>query len=203
MKRAPDADGLVLSLHRFATHTDESMRQLVSVEPNLQAAGAESPGACVSSPDRRCAASVCKQPVRMLCKGGVDSRLANYGVCRRRVRTCSSVLRHTFQVWTAVLVPQLLCSANVLTVSWAWQAPVWSPTLVPALSGTALLRSGQHHTLALTHAGALLSAGRPTYGRLGRAGVDVGSDDAVPAAAPVEGLEGVEIAGVAAGAHIG
>ncbi|KAK9838520.1 hypothetical protein WJX81_004867 [Elliptochloris bilobata] len=77
--------------------------------------------------------------------------------------------------------------------------PVWSPALVPALAGATLLRSGQHHTLALSASGAVLSAGRPTYGRLGRSGVDPASDDAVPAAAPIEGLEGVEVSGIAAG----
>jgi len=77
---------------------------------------------------------------------------------------------------------------------------VWAPTPVPALAGAALVRPGQHHTLALAASGALLSAGRPTYGRLGRAGADPASDDALPAPAPVEGLDGVDVAGAAAGA---
>ena len=36
--------------------------------------------------------------------------------------------------------------------------------------------SGEHHTLALTTDGTLLSFGRPTYGRLGRPDVDVETD---------------------------
>lgn len=82
----------------------------------------------------------------------------------------------------------------------AAQAPVWSPAHVPALAGARLVRPGQHHTLALAASGGLLSAGRPTYGRLGRAGADPASDDALPAPAPVEGLDGVEVVGLAAGA---
>lgn len=81
------------------------------------------------------------------------------------------------------------------------QEPRWSPTLVPALAGARLLRSGQHHTLALTRASAVLSAGRPTYGRLGRSGVDPASDDPLPEAGPVEGLGGVQVSNLAAGAR--
>ncbi len=44
-------------------------------------------------------------------------------------------------------------------------APVYAPTLVKALEGkdVARIRSGQHHTLALTHAGAVQQGG---YGRV-------------------------------------
>ena len=38
---------------------------------------------------------------------------------------------------------------------------------------------GDHHTLAVTQTGQLLSFGRPTYGRLGRTDVDVNSDDPI------------------------
>lgn len=79
------------------------------------------------------------------------------------------------------------------------QEPRWSPTLVPALAGATLVRSGQHHTLALMRTGAVLTAGRPTYGRLGRSGVDPASDDPLPEANPVEGLDGVQVSGLAAG----
>ena len=79
------------------------------------------------------------------------------------------------------------------------QEPRWSPTPVPALAGATLLRSGQHHTLALMRTGAVLSAGRPTYGRLGRGGVDPASDDPRPEANPVEGLDGVQVSSLAAG----
>ena len=81
------------------------------------------------------------------------------------------------------------------------QEPRWAPTAVPALAGAALLRAGQHHTLALTRAGAVLSAGRPTYGRLGRRGVDPALDDPLPIPGPVEGLDGVQVSGLAAGAR--
>ncbi len=40
------------------------------------------------------------------------------------------------------------------------------------------LSSGEHHTLALTADGTLLSFGRATYGRLGRTDVDVAGDTA-------------------------
>ena len=83
----------------------------------------------------------------------------------------------------------------------AGQAPVYAPALVRALSGrqVASVRSGQHHTLVLTRQGELLSFGRPTYGRLGRKGVDVAADAACPEVEKVEGLEGVKVAGAAAG----
>ena len=45
----------------------------------------------------------------------------------------------------------------------------------------------------------LLSFGRPTYGRLGRKDVNPSSDDAVPEAMLVDGLDGVPVSGMAAG----
>ena len=80
-------------------------------------------------------------------------------------------------------------------------APVFAPTLVKALAGRSVagVRGGQHHTLALTRGGGLLSFGRPTYGRLGQRGADVASDAACPEPQPVDGLAGVRVAGGAAG----
>ena len=85
--------------------------------------------------------------------------------------------------------------------------PLYAPALVKALEGKGvrLIRPGQHHTLFLTEAGALLSAGRPTYGRLGRRGLDTSSDEAVPTPAEVEtqdsGMAGASVSGLAAGDH--
>lgn len=45
----------------------------------------------------------------------------------------------------------------------------------------------------------LYAFGRPTYGRLGRDDVGASSDDAVPDAKPVSNLDGIKIAGMAAG----
>jgi hypothetical protein len=80
------------------------------------------------------------------------------------------------------------------------QEPIYSPALVKALEGkdVVLARPGQHHTLFLTRDGALLSCGRPTYGRLGRAGVDTASDEAMAEPAAVD-LGAATIAGLAAG----
>lgn len=47
----------------------------------------------------------------------------------------------------------------------------------------------------------LYSFGRPTYGRLGREDVGASSDDAVPEAKPVDNLDGVSVAGMAAGTY--
>ncbi|GAB4814630.1 hypothetical protein N2152v2_001676 [Parachlorella kessleri] len=80
-------------------------------------------------------------------------------------------------------------------------APVYAPTLVKSLGGkeVAAVRSGQHHTLAITATGELLSFGRPTYGRLGQKDAEVGADSACPEPKRVDGLEGVQVAGAAAG----
>ena len=47
--------------------------------------------------------------------------------------------------------------------------------------------------------GQLLSFGRPTYGRLGRLDVAASSDNAAYEAMPVDGLDGLAIAGMSAG----
>mmetsp|Transcript_34102 Transcript_34102/g.85402 ORF Transcript_34102/g.85402 Transcript_34102/m.85402 type:complete len:469 (-) Transcript_34102:211-1617(-) len=80
---------------------------------------------------------------------------------------------------------------------------LWVLTEPPSLKGhapVAWAKGGQHHTLvALAGGRGMLSMGRPTYGRLGRSGVDVTSDEPVPAPGAVEGLEGIELGGGAAG----
>ncbi|KAL3156070.1 hypothetical protein ABBQ32_013058 [Trebouxia sp. C0010 RCD-2024] len=97
--------------------------------------------------------------------------------------------------------------------TWAWglnnygqlgmpgQEPVMTPQVVPSLQGQNVIqvRGGQHHALALTQEGQLLSFGRPTYGRMGRLDVSPKSDDCVPEAKPVDNLPGVTVAGMAAG----
>lgn len=80
-------------------------------------------------------------------------------------------------------------------------APVYKPTEVKALReyDVSAVRSGQHHTLVVTKEGKLLSFGRPTYGRLGQRNAEVSADAACPEVRPVDGLEGVTVAGAAAG----
>lgn len=79
-------------------------------------------------------------------------------------------------------------------------APYWELTHVPGLNNTiAHVKGGQHHTLALSKNGELVSFGRPTYGRLGRADAPVGDDVAMPDPAHVGGLDGVRVVGMAAG----
>lgn len=75
------------------------------------------------------------------------------------------------------------------------------PTRVAGADGVVKVFPGQHHTLFLTSDKGLLSCGRPTYGRLGQRGADVGSDVGSPTLAPVDGdaLEGRRVAGAAAG----
>ena len=106
---------------------------------------------------------------------------------------CSTSLRHTYRV--------AVSGARA-------QALIFAPLLVKALEGKGvrLVRPGQHHTLFLTEAGALLAAGRPTYGRLGRRGLDTASDEAVPAPGEVEtqdsGMAGAAVTGLAAGTYL-
>lgn len=78
---------------------------------------------------------------------------------------------------------------------------MYAPTPVKALEGkgVTLVRSGQHHTLVLAEGGSLLSFGRPTYGRLGQKDAEVSADAACPEPKAVDGLEGVQVAGAAAG----
>lgn len=56
--------------------------------------------------------------------------------------------------------------------------------------------------LPIVQDGKLLSWGRPTYGGLGRAAVDVASDAALPAPARVDGLDDVHVAAAAGGAFL-
>jgi alpha-tubulin suppressor-like RCC1 family protein len=66
----------------------------------------------------------------------------------------------------------------------------------------AKIAAGEHHALALTEDGKILAWGRPTYGRLGRDDVEVGSDTGVGAGVvKVEGLESAAT-GVAAGGAV-
>ena len=71
---------------------------------------------------------------------------------------------------------------------------VHAPKRVVQLDGVAVAAvvGAEHHTFVVTSTGAALSAGRPTYGRLGRTGddVNVASDDHISTFAPVAGLEG-------------
>jgi regulator of chromosome condensation len=82
----------------------------------------------------------------------------------------------------------------------------WEPRPVPALSKIAAIAGGEHHTLALTRAGAVLSFGAPTYGMLGRSNVDAGassSDKHAPF--PIDAADGLEeeaVVGVAAGTNV-
>ena len=64
------------------------------------------------------------------------------------------------------------------------------------------IASGEHHTLALTSAGGVLSFGRPTYGRLGRAGVNVASDDSEHTPEPVLGFTNEPVVCIAAGVAV-
>ena len=72
------------------------------------------------------------------------------------------------------------------------EGPFYAPQKLDALSNAGIdaISSGEHHTLALTKAGKVLSFGRPTYGRLGRADVDAGKDAFVHEAEPVAGITG-------------
>lgn len=65
------------------------------------------------------------------------------------------------------------------------------------------IASGEHHTLALTTMGDVLSLGRPTYGRLGQPDAEVLSDNpsAAPGAVQIEDVAGV-VCGVAAGSAV-
>ncbi|KAA6415269.1 MAG: regulator of chromosome condensation [Trebouxia sp. A1-2] len=95
---------------------------------------------------------------------------------------------------------------------WAWglnnygqlgmpgQEPVFTPHVATNLQAHTVtqLRGGQHHSLALTQEGQLLSFGRPTYGRLGRLDVAASSDNAAYEAMPVDGLDGLTVVGMSA-----
>eukprot|EP00959_Pyramimonas_sp_CCMP1952_P012694 268415-Pyramimonas_sp.AAC.1 len=79
----------------------------------------------------------------------------------------------------------------------------YEPTLIQSLSGKTItaIEGGEHHTLALTSEGEVLSFGRPTYGRLGRKEVEVNSDEPYDVPAPVRGIEG-KVASIAAGVSV-
>jgi regulator of chromosome condensation len=82
---------------------------------------------------------------------------------------------------------------------------VYKPTLIAALSGNGIvqLACGEHHTLALTKEGYVLSFGRYVYGRLGRvAGVELHQGDAAcptPMQVMIGNNSGTKIVTVAAG----
>ena len=78
---------------------------------------------------------------------------------------------------------------------------VFAPHRVPVPKGFVVdkICPGQHHTMFLTESKTLISCGRPTYGRLGQKAADVASDTPCPDIKPVDGLEGVEVSGAAAG----
>lgn len=79
--------------------------------------------------------------------------------------------------------------------------PVFVPTKIKSLEGKDVkkLCSGQHHTLAITEGGQILSFGRPTYGRLGQLQADSNSDSACPTPSYVDCLDGIRVTGAAAG----
>ena len=78
---------------------------------------------------------------------------------------------------------------------------VYVPRRAPLLEGRQItsFAPGEHHTLAITAAGSLLSFGRPTYGRLGRTDVDVAQDDAVHEPGEVRGFAGDPVVRASAG----
>lgn len=79
----------------------------------------------------------------------------------------------------------------------------WAPVKVPALAKVEAIQGGQQHTLILTSEGKLMSCGAATYGMLGRADVDVAASNSQhPQPAAVHGLDGVKLAGLAAGDNV-
>lgn len=79
----------------------------------------------------------------------------------------------------------------------------WTPAAVESLQGVVQVAGGEHHTLALTKEGKLLSFGAATYGMLGRQDVDVTSaNDNYPDPLPVDGLDNVKVVGLAAGSNV-
>lgn len=82
----------------------------------------------------------------------------------------------------------------------------WRPKFVDALRRVAAIAGGEHHSLALTRRGEVLSFGAPTYGMLGRSNVDAGeSSSANHAPSPVDladGLGDEAVVGVAAGTNV-
>ncbi|KXZ43320.1 hypothetical protein GPECTOR_94g642 [Gonium pectorale] len=79
----------------------------------------------------------------------------------------------------------------------------WEPESVDSLAGVTHIAGGEQHTLALTKKGVLLSFGAGTYGMLGRRDVNTNSaNDLHPEPKPVDGLEGLKVAGIAAGTNV-
>ncbi|KAK9819199.1 hypothetical protein WJX74_002113 [Apatococcus lobatus] len=93
---------------------------------------------------------------------------------------------------------------NYGQLGFASKAPAYAPQLVKSLEGKKILEvgPGDHHTLARTQDGQLLSFGRPTYGRLGRKDVDPASDDGCSVPASVDGLEGQHVHHMSAGSAV-
>ncbi|KAF8057653.1 RCC1 [Scenedesmus sp. PABB004] len=86
---------------------------------------------------------------------------------------------------------------------------VWAPTAVPALArGVAAVAGGEHHALALTRRGQVLSFGSTNYGMLGRSRLPQPVDKEtilLPEPAPVDGADGLAdeaVTAVAAGMHV-
>ncbi len=81
----------------------------------------------------------------------------------------------------------------------AGDMPYYELTPITELQGATHIKGGQHHTLAVDKDGVLVSFGRPTYGRLGRADAPVNEDVAMPVPGRVNGLDGVRVVAMAAG----
>ncbi|KAK9812149.1 hypothetical protein WJX73_000352 [Symbiochloris irregularis] len=84
--------------------------------------------------------------------------------------------------------------------------PVLSPQLVSAFEGHDVVevQGGEHHTLARTKDGKILSCGRATYGRLGRTGegVDPHGDAGCPEPGLVQGLDDAPVHSVSGGGAV-
>ncbi|GIL46953.1 hypothetical protein Vafri_3821 [Volvox africanus] len=80
---------------------------------------------------------------------------------------------------------------------------LWEPVSVDSLAGVVNIAGGEHHTLALTKKGVLLSFGAGTYGMLGRRDVDITTANVIhPEPKPVDGLDGVKVVSIVAGTNV-
>ena len=72
------------------------------------------------------------------------------------------------------------------------EAPVYEPTFLESLSSNNIksISGGEHHTLALTQKGKVVSFGRPTYGRLGRSDVSADKDAFISEPRCVDSISG-------------
>ncbi|KAI3438963.1 hypothetical protein D9Q98_001377 [Chlorella vulgaris] len=137
----------------------------------------------------------------------METLLTPHAVPFRRIRGTSNRISDvncgTYGTFATTSSGQILAFGlnNYGQLALPGQVPVYAPTPVKALEGkgVTLVRSGQHHTLVLAEGGSLLSFGRPTYGRLGQKDAEVSADAACPEPKAVDGLEGVQVAGAAAG----